>query len=98
VAAGGIILLPHEYYGAETAMRTLSLKIPLALEAKLEAVARHRGATKSAVLREILERHLSSEEGQPRGSILAAAKDLVGCIHGPSDLSSASRHLKGYGR
>ena len=78
-------------------MRTLSLKIPPALEASLESLARRKGATKSAVLREILERHLSREKGRP-SRLLAVAADLVGCVEGPQDLSSDRRHMKGYGR
>lgn len=79
-------------------MKTLSLKVSPALDAKLAAVARQQGASKSAVLRKLLERYLVSEKGRPPSPLVAAAAELVGCIEGSPNLSSEPRRLKGYGR
>lgn len=81
------------------AMRTLSVKLPAALEARLAALAQRRGVTKSAVIRRALEWTVSDDRGRGRaGSFLALAKDLAGSLAGPADLSYNKRRLRGYGR
>jgi hypothetical protein len=78
--------------------RTLSLKLPLALERELEALARHRSTGKSALVREALARYLASSPRPAKGSFLELAGDRVGCVEGPSDLSANVEHMKGFGR
>lgn len=77
-------------------MATISCKIPEKLNASLEALARHRRVSKSAILREALE----ATTGGKR-SIGPGAYDLVrhlcGSLRGPRDLSSNPNHLKGFG-
>lgn len=81
------------------AMKTLSVKLPPVLEAKLAAAAERRGLTKSALIRGALEVVLTGNRRHGRaGSFLALAKDLAGCVAGPSDLSHNKRQLRGYGR
>lgn len=79
-------------------MKSISLKLPEALNARLEAVARRRGETKSAVLRRMLEAHLSDSPDAAAPSCLALTEDLAGCVSGPRDLSTNPKHLKGFGR
>lgn len=78
-------------------MRTISLKLPDEVDAKLEAQARRTGRTKSAITREALSRFL--EEDVATGvSCLDLVRDLVGTARGPGDLSSNKKFLRGYGR
>lgn len=79
-------------------MKTISLKLPEALDSKLSAAARRLKRTKSAVVREVLENYLD-ESAPPKGvSCLDLAADLVGCIDGPTDLSYNKKYMQGFGR
>jgi Arc/MetJ-type ribon-helix-helix transcriptional regulator len=78
--------------------RTITLKIPEPLAARLRVTVRKRGSTQSAVVREALEAHLDQGAASGVGSGLDLVRDLVGCITGPSDLSTNRKHLRGYGR
>jgi hypothetical protein len=74
---------------------TITCKIPNGLKARLEAAARQRRVSKSAILRFALERQLAR-----RSTALSAfdlAKHLSGSLHGPKDLSTNPRHMKGLG-
>ncbi|HVT59484.1 MAG TPA: CopG family transcriptional regulator [Thermoanaerobaculia bacterium] len=80
-------------------MRTISLKISPALDQAVEGLAKSRGVTKSALIREALERYLAAGAGPARGSFLELAKEYAGCLEGgPADLSSNPEHLEGYGQ
>ncbi len=78
-------------------MTTITCKIPEMLDAELEAVARSRGTTKSAIVREVLEERLG--RGRKRRTLTAysLAKTLCGSLHGPPDLSANARHMKDFG-
>lgn len=76
-------------------MRTLSLKLPVELDAMLVSAAQQAGTTKSAVAREALKAFF--EDGSPASSCLALARDLAGSVDGPPDLSVGKRHFAGYG-
>jgi predicted DNA-binding protein len=78
-------------------MKTISLKLPDALDTRLEGRAKDLGKTKSEITRDALGRFL--EESSPTGvSCLDLVRDLVGIAHGPGDLASNKKHLRGYGR
>ncbi len=79
-------------------MKSLSLKLPDVLDAKLAAVARRRGASKSAVVREALEAYVAHGGKVVPGSALDLARDLAGCLEGPGDLSYNKWHMRGFGR
>jgi predicted DNA-binding protein len=80
-------------------VKVLSLKVPKALDRKLAAVVRRRGARKSALVRQALERYLDDAQEVRRGSFLDLAGDLVGCVKdAPADLSSNPRHLADFGK
>jgi len=80
-------------------VKVLSLKVPKALDRKLAVVVRRRGARKSALVREALERYLDDAQEVRRGSFLDLAGDLVGCVKdAPADLSSNPRHLADFGK
>jgi hypothetical protein len=78
-------------------VRTISLKLPVAIDERLESHARRHGSTKSAITREALQRFLASDRARP-ASCLDLVRDLVGSARGPGDLSFNKKHLRGYGR
>lgn len=76
-------------------LKTLSVKVPAALSARVVQLARSRKSTVSAVVREAIER-FAPDQG---ASFAEAAGDLVGSLDGgPGDLATHSKHLKGFGR
>ena len=77
-------------------MKTISLKLPEELDARLSVAARRRSATRSAVVRAALEAFL--RQRRTRLSCLDLAKGLVGCVSGSGDLSYSKRHLEGFGQ
>jgi hypothetical protein len=80
-------------------MKTLSLKLPDALAAKLGAAAKKRQASKSVLVREALEAYLSNGGRRQPGSFLDLAGDLIGSLNGgPGDLAHNKKHLEAYGR
>lgn len=78
-------------------MKTVSLKLPEALDAKVTASARRRRTSKSAVIRDALQAFLDAD-GVRSGSALDVVRDLAGCVQGPGDLSHNKAHLRTYGR
>jgi hypothetical protein len=79
-------------------MRTITLKLPDGLAARVSAAVRRRGVTTSALVRAALEERLGPENDHRPGSCLDLALDLRGSLEGPTDLSSNRVRLKGYGR
>jgi predicted transcriptional regulator len=79
-------------------MRTVSLKLPEALVARLASVAARRRKTRSELMREALESYLASHPGVKPDSFLAANRDLAGAARGPRDLSTGKAYLKDFGR
>ena len=78
--------------------RTISVKIPRPLAARLSAAVRRRKTSQSAIVREALEGHIRSPPLDSAGSFLELAGDLVGSVAGPPDLSTNKGRLRGYGR
>ena len=79
-------------------MKTISLKLPDPLHAKLERLAKARKQTKSELLREALEQMLDGTRCRKPVSALELAGDLAGCLEGPGDLSTNPKYMEGYGR
>jgi Arc/MetJ-type ribon-helix-helix transcriptional regulator len=79
-------------------MKTLTVRLPEALIAQIEAESRDRKLSKSDVVRE----RLNLAVGARRPAALDAIADLIGSVDGlPPDLSARTKqHLKatGYGR
>lgn len=74
-------------------LRTVTVKLRDRVLAEIEAEARTRRTTRSAVVRERLER-----AGAPHGSIWNRMQDLViGGDTAPADLASNKARLRGYG-
>ena len=80
-------------------MKTLTVRLPEALVAQIEAEARRRRLSKSDVVRERLTGAGGSR--RPRPALLDAIADVVGSVDGlPRDLSARTKkYLKstGYG-
>jgi len=79
-------------------MKTLSLKLPEAVDRQLSAIARQRRSNKSAVVRCALDAYFADKLVSQQGSALELAGDLVGTLEGPEDLASEAAHLQGYGQ
>ena len=81
-------------------MKTLTVRLPEALVAQIEAESRERNLSKSDVVRERLSRVPEGSRRLPPS--LEAIADLIGSVSGlPPDLSARKKHyLKttGYGR
>ena len=80
-------------------MITFSLKLPETLVARLEAEARGRQKSKSAIIREYLEQGLNGARHGKRPSFYELAQDLCGAGHsGVPDLATNPKHLEGFGK
>ncbi len=81
-------------------MKTLTVRVPEALVAQIDAESRQRRISRSDVVRERLRTRASSGRGpsEPLDGIL----DLIGSVDGlPADLSARKKHFlkaTGYGR
>lgn len=75
-------------------MRPISIKLTKELEQLLDELARARGVSRSAVVREALQAYAASPSAD---SVTASAGELVGSLDGPRDLSSNPKHLRGFG-
>jgi metal-responsive CopG/Arc/MetJ family transcriptional regulator len=74
-------------------MRTVSFKLSERLNDTLSDLARRRKSSRSALVREALEALAAGK----RRSVTAVVDELVGSLDGPVDLSTNSKHLRGYG-
>jgi len=74
-------------------MKTVSFKLPEALDAALSALAEQRKSSRSGLVREALEALTAGE----RRSVTAMVDELVGSLAGPADLSTHPKHMAGYG-
>ena len=82
----------------EEFMRTVSIRLPDALEANLSKLARRKGLSKSAVVQEALTAYMAGTNGPQARSWLDLARSLWGSLEGPSDLSCNKKYLEGYGQ
>ena len=76
-------------------MVSMSLRMPAHLAARIRAAARDAGVSRSALMREAIERHLSG--GTPPPSAFDLIADLAGTWEGPADLSTNPNYLEGFG-
>lgn len=78
-------------------MKTITLKMPEVLEAKLNSFAKSKGQSKSEIIRNALMLYISNENISLSGSFLDLSEDLAGSIDGPKNLSTNKSLFKGYG-
>jgi len=87
-----VLLIP--WFGiAHTVMATLTLKIPDALDAALEAASTRRHISKSAVIRAALEEALAQEEKAADAAAVWVAT-WRGCLSGPEEASPDDERLR----
>jgi predicted DNA-binding protein len=79
-------------------VKTLSLKLPESLLERLDYTATKRGESRSALLREAIEMVIGEDSNTQAGSCLDLARDLVGRVDGPEDLSFNKRRMEDYGK
>jgi len=84
-------------YSGTPTMKTLSLKVPDEVDARISAIAKRQRSNKSEVVRNALDAYLVQETTSLKGSVLELAGDLVGSLEGPADLSHHDEHMRGYG-
>lgn len=78
-----------------TRLKTLSIKVPASLSARVLKLAKSRKSTVSQVVREAIELY-APKQGV---SFADAAHEYIGSLDGgPGDLSTNPRHMKGFGR
>ena len=75
-------------------MRTVSFKLPEALDDALTDLAQRRNVSRSAVVRE----SLAALATDTHRSVTALAGSLVGSLEGLPDLSTNPAHMTGYGK
>jgi hypothetical protein len=79
-------------------MTTISLKVPEVLDAKLAKEAKRRRTSKSAVVRECVEKMLLGTPDGGSASCLDLAADLAGCLNGPRDIATNPKYLDDFGQ
>ena len=80
-------------------MTTISLKLPDHLLELLEKESRSRGATKSSLVRECLEKSLGPKDAHSGANCFDLARDLAGSVKGlPQDLATNPKYMDGFGR
>jgi Ribbon-helix-helix protein, copG family len=78
-------------------MTTITCKVSERLNAQLEALARRRRLSKSAILREALESKIKAAARLAVPSAYDLVKHLCGSLRGPKDLSTNPKHMRGFG-
>ncbi|HAB15810.1 MAG TPA: hypothetical protein PLX89_09160 [Verrucomicrobiota bacterium] len=78
-------------------MTTISLKVPDILDTRLAEEANRRRTSKSAVVRECVEKMLLKPGKGQATSCLDLAGDLAGCLSGPRDIASNPKYLEDFG-
>ena len=78
-------------------MTTITCKIPEKLAAQIQSLARAERRSKSALVREVLERRVTEKAHRGPARALDLVRHLCGSVKGPSDLATNPKHMKGFG-
>ena len=81
-------------------MKTITVRVPEELALRIERRAKRLGVSKSALVRESVEKTLPSADAmEDEPSAYDLMKDGFGCVNsGVGDLSTNPRHMEGFGR
>lgn len=81
-------------------MKTVTVKFPDELAVRLEKRAVRLGTTKSALIRESVEKAMAGGDGDEADpSFFDLVKGDLGCVDsGIGDLSTNPRHMEGFGK
>jgi hypothetical protein len=88
--------MQSEYYLRP--MTTISLKVSDTLGSRLTEEAQLRRTSKSAVVRECVEKVLLTPRKDMAASCLDLASDLAGCLKGPRDIATNPKYLDDFGQ
>jgi Arc/MetJ-type ribon-helix-helix transcriptional regulator len=91
----GIPYLAIWYYNLR--MKAISIKLPDSLFHDLANRASSSASSQSEIIRSALTAYLHGEQETPKSSCAERARRWIGIMDGPVDLSSNSKHLKGFG-
>jgi predicted DNA-binding protein len=81
------------------ASQRISVRVPRGIAQRLKERSRATGTRESEVVREALEKYLSTGGEEQTAYDLARKAGLIGCIRGaPKDLSTNKRYFKGFGK
>jgi hypothetical protein len=79
-------------------MASLTIKLPPGLKTELEAAARLRGRSASAIVREAVEQRLRKSHRIQKASLYERTRHLCGCFDsGVTDLATNPKYLEGLG-
>jgi predicted transcriptional regulator len=88
--------MPHQYY--HPLMTTISLKVPDELVSRMDAIARTKHTSRSALLRDALEEKLQAAASNIPLSLYEQSADLCGMgSSGFGDLASNPGHMAVFG-
>ncbi|MCH7688125.1 MAG: CopG family transcriptional regulator [Planctomycetes bacterium] len=80
-------------------MKTLSLRLSEALDAKLTKLAEKQGTTKSDVVRRALEEFVQNGSVRPPLTAFDLVEDLCGSVDdAPPDLSTNPKYMEDFGK
>ena len=77
-----------------TPMRTVSIKLPEALDDAVTELAAQQQTNRSAVVREALIAYTAKRQR----SVASLVDEIAGSFDGPADLSTNPKHMAGYGK
>ncbi|MFL5321593.1 MAG: CopG family transcriptional regulator [Myxococcaceae bacterium] len=75
-------------------LKTMTIKLPLTLSAKVARLARKQRTSQSEIVREAL----AAYRGNERPSFTEAAAQFCGAARGPGDLTTNPRYFDDYGK
>lgn len=77
----------------------LTLRLPESLRTELESLGETTGRTESDLAREAIEEYLTRHSQRPTCRDIAEHAGLIGCVESKvKDLSTNSKHMKGFGQ
>ena len=80
-------------------MERINVRADEQLKKELEAEAREKGVSPSAIVREVLEEHMRRRTPRESAYDLAKRLGILGSAKGlPTDLSTNPKHMEGFGR
>lgn len=80
-------------------MERINVRVEGRIKEQLEAEARRKGVSPSAIVREAVEEHLRQQRPAESCYDLAQRLGILGSIKGlPADLSTNPKHMEGFGR
>jgi len=84
---------------SDMAPNRITIRVPGELGQRLRNRSRIKGQTESELVREALETYLGQAPIERSAYELAKEAGLIGCVRrAPKDLSTSTRHFRGFGK